>query len=57
VTLNLGLAKEAEPLRNLVCEYRDVFGNHIMELKEGIISYEVELGCNVDNLASPKFMN
>jgi hypothetical protein len=28
-----------------------------MELKEVIISYEVELGCNMDNLAPPKFMN
>jgi hypothetical protein len=54
---DLGLAKEAEPLRDLVWEYRDVFGDHIMELKEGIISYEVELGCNVDDLAPPKFMN
>jgi hypothetical protein len=28
-----------------------------MELKEGIITYEVELGCNMDNLAPPQFMN
>jgi hypothetical protein len=30
---NLGLAKDAEPLRDLVWEYRDMFGDHIMELK------------------------
>jgi hypothetical protein len=29
---DLGLAKEAEPLLDLVLEYRDVFGDHIMEL-------------------------
>jgi hypothetical protein len=52
-----GLAKNAEPLHDLIWEYRDVFGDDILQIKEGIISYEVELGCTLDNLKPPKFMN
>jgi hypothetical protein len=52
-----GLAKDAEPLRDLIWNNRDVFGDDIFQIKEGIISYEVELGYTLDNLEPPKFMN
>jgi hypothetical protein len=52
-----GLAKDAEPLRELIWKNRDVFGDDILQIKEGIISYEVEFFYTLDNLEPPRFMN
>jgi hypothetical protein len=52
-----GLAKDAEPLRDLIWENRDVFEDDILQIKKEIISYEVELGYTLDKSEPLKFMN
>jgi hypothetical protein len=52
-----GLAKDAEPLCDLIWKNRDVFRDDILQIKEGIISYKVELGYTLENLEPPIFMN
>jgi hypothetical protein len=41
---------DVEPLCALIWENRDVFGDDILQIKEGIITYEVELGYTLENV-------